>query len=185
MDQPVFFDSPADLARVLITVPLLYLVIIVSVRISGKRTTSQMNNFDWIVTVSLGSLAASGILVKDISIAETVLAMLLLIGLQWILTKASYHFPAFAGLIKNEPTVLVRDGVVLHTALRRERVTEAEVRNAIRAAGHTHMDAVGWAIMETDGKVSVIGRPGWERPDEDPADGDLGGDALPPVGVKR
>lgn len=170
MEQPIFFDSLADLARVLITVPVLYLVIIVFVRISGKRTTSQMNNFDWIVTVSLGSLAASGILVKDISIAETVLAMLIFIVLQWILTKASYRFPAFADLIKNEPAVLVRDGVVLHTALQRERVTEAEVRNAIRAAGHTHMAAVGWAIPETDGKVSVIGRPDWDRPEGDPAD---------------
>lgn len=183
MEQPVFFDSAADLVRVLISVPVLYLVIVFAVRISGKRTTSQMNSFDWIVTVSLGSLAASGILSKTVSLAETVLAMLLFILLQWVLTKAAYHVPAFANLIKAEPAVLVRDGVFLHAAMRRERITEKEVRNAIRAAGYARMETVGWAILETDGQVSVIA-----RPDED-GDGDGDGvragtrDALPPAEV--
>lgn len=57
-----------DIVRLLITAPVVYLLIIFYIRILGKRSTSQLNNFDWIVTVSVGSIVTSTVIIKDISI---------------------------------------------------------------------------------------------------------------------
>lgn len=75
-----------DLLRIAATAPIVYLLIILFIRLSGKRSTSQMNNLDWIVTVALGSIAASTILLKDIAVAEGILAIGLLLAMQWLLT---------------------------------------------------------------------------------------------------
>ena len=72
----IFFDGWGGLLRILIAGPVIYLAIIVFIRFSGKRSTSQMNNFDWLVTVALGSLIASGIIVENVTVAESAFAWL-------------------------------------------------------------------------------------------------------------
>ena len=76
----------ADALSILLAVPLLYLAVVLFVRASGKRTTGQMNGFDWIVTVALGSLMATGMLPGGASAVEVGLAIALLLALQWIVT---------------------------------------------------------------------------------------------------
>lgn len=156
MDQPLFFDGFGDLVRVLVLAPLVYCAVIVFIRLAGKRSTAQMNNFDWIVTVALGSLMASPILMKDVTLLETVLAIACLLGLQWALTKAVFHSDALARLVKPEPTLLVNNGAFLEEALRRERVTREEVISAIREKGLASVAEARWVILETDATMSVI-----------------------------
>lgn len=82
-DDPVFFDDFDDMLRVLVVGTLAYIVLLVSLRISGKRALSQMNAFDLVVTVALGSTLATVLLSSDVSLAEGILALSLLIGLQY------------------------------------------------------------------------------------------------------
>lgn len=72
LDNPIFFDGLESLIRTVIPGALLYVAVVLAVRIFGKRSTSQMNNFDWIVTVGSGSLLASGVLLKDVTVLEAV-----------------------------------------------------------------------------------------------------------------
>jgi len=62
----LFFDNIEKLLRIVLTAVLVYILIVVTTKVSGKRSTSQLNNFDWIVTVMIGSLGASTILLKEI-----------------------------------------------------------------------------------------------------------------------
>lgn len=167
--MPIFFDDTQSLLRILITAPILYGAIIGFVRLAGKRSTSQMNNFDWIVTVALGSIIGSGILLQDVAIADVLLAVTLLMGLQYCLTSLAVRFEFFDGLVKAKPRLLVADGECIADAMRRERVTEQELRSALRQNGLNDTGQARWVILESDASFSVIPYAGESGADEQSA----------------
>lgn len=154
--ETLFFDGFNDLLRTLTAAPILYIAVIIFVRISGKRSTSQMNNFDWVVTVAMGSLMASGILLKDITILESVGAIGLLLFLQWLLTWTMVRSSAVAKLVRAEPTLLYHDGKFLSQAMRRERVSEYEVLSAVRENGFVDLQNVQSVVLEANAALSVL-----------------------------
>lgn len=154
----MFFNDWTSLLRILIVGALAYVALVTCLRISGKRTLSKMNAFDLVVTVALGSTLATIILDRNITLSEGVVALLLLIGLQFIVAWLSTRSNGFQALIKSQPRMLLYDGQVLHDALRHERLTVEELEAAARASGQDDIKAVKAIILETDGTLSVIGR---------------------------
>jgi uncharacterized membrane protein YcaP (DUF421 family) len=144
------------LLRILIIGPLAYLLLIAILRTSGKRTLSKMNAFDFVVTVALGSTLATVVLSKDIPLVEGVLAFAVLAILQFLISWFARRMPSFEAIIKAEPRMLLRDGTFDSGAMRAERVTEEEVRSAIRASGIGDLHSVAAVVLETDGSFSVI-----------------------------
>ena len=163
--RDVFFDGWEGLADVLVCAPVLYVVVVLGVRLSGKRTTGQMNNFDWIVTVAMGSIVASGIVINTVSLAEAGLAVATLLALQYAVTLLAKRNERFDRLMKADPSVLVARGVIQEDALRRSRVTREELNAALRGEGIARIDEVGWMILENDGTFSVIARDAAGRSD--------------------
>ena len=151
-----FFDNWQDLLRVLITAPAIYAFIVLAIRVVGKRSTSQMNNFDWVVTVALGSIAGSGIMLKDVSVSETLLAIGLLLAFQWLLTTSVMHSKLVGRLVKARPTLLVYAGEFIDAAMRQERITQGEVMSAMRDNGYTRITQVKFVILEPDASFSMV-----------------------------
>lgn len=158
----MFFNSWADIARVLIIGTLSYISLVFLLRISGKRTLSKMNMFDFVITVALGSTFATIILSKDVALAEGVVALGLLILLQYIVAWISVRSKTFQQIVKGEPTLLFYNGEYLHKSMKAERISLEEVRFAARSEGIDDMASVGAVILETDGTFSVV-------PEIDPA----------------
>jgi uncharacterized membrane protein YcaP (DUF421 family) len=154
----MFFDSWFDLGRVAVVGFLAYIAMILCLRISGKRTLSKWNAFDFVITIALGSTLATVLLSKDVDLAEGVLAAALLIGLQFVITRLSVRYRAIEHLVKAQPTLLVSDGEFLSAAMSSQRVTEAEIRAAIRGAGVAAVEEIDAVVLETDGSFSVIKR---------------------------
>lgn len=152
----MFFDTWFGLLRVLIIGTASYAALIALLRISGKRSLSKMNAFDLVVTVALGSTFATVILNNSIPLAEGVLALALLIFLQFVITWLSVRFEPVQNLVKSEPTLLVRDGAYLSEAMRAQRVTKEEVDAALRENGTSHVSQADCVVLETDGSLSVI-----------------------------
>lgn len=152
----MFFDGWLPLLRVLIVGTCAYAALVVLLRISGKRTLSKMNAFDFIVTVAFGSTLATVLLSKDVSLAEGVLALALLCGLQFVVAFLTVRSPRFSRLVKAEPALLYFRGAFLDRAMKRERVVEDEVVAAIRAQGHGDLASVQAVVLETDGSFSVL-----------------------------
>lgn len=156
--EDLLFDKWSALFRTLVVGVLAYTALIVFLRISGKRTLSKMNAFDFVVTVALGSTLATILLNKDVALAQGVLALALLIALQFLITWSSVRVHWVRRLVTGEPSLLLYRGEFLHEAMRRARVTEDEVRAAIRAAGMATTEQTEAVALETDGTFSVIGR---------------------------
>jgi uncharacterized membrane protein YcaP (DUF421 family) len=154
--EHIFYNRWEDLARTVIVGVLAYAVLVAALRWSGKRTLSKMNAFDLIVTVSLGSTLASSLLNKDVALAEGVLAFLLLIGLQFAVTWLSVRVRWVRRVVTGEPLMLFESGAFSSAALRRARVTEDEVRAAVRGAGVRDLGGAAAVVLETDGSFSVV-----------------------------
>jgi uncharacterized membrane protein YcaP (DUF421 family) len=151
----VWFDSWSDLGRLLIVGPLAYVALVAMLRISGARTLSKLNAFDLVVTVALGSTLATVLLSTDVSLAEGLLALAVLILLQFLVSWSSRRWRRVEQLVKSEPVLLYRSGFLPRT-MREARVTEDEVRQAARASGKASLDDVAAVVLETDGTLSVL-----------------------------
>lgn len=154
--QELFYANTDSLYRTLIIGVLAYFGLILLLRISGKRTLSKMNAFDFIVTVALGSTLATVLLSKDIALAQGLLAFAMLIALQFLITWTSVRVRWVRRMVTGEPTLLLHRGQPLPKALHRTRVTEDELGAAIRLAGLTNFNDVQSVVLETDGSISVV-----------------------------
>ncbi len=154
----MFFDTWSGLLRVVLVGALAYLALVALLRVSGKRTLSKMNAFDFVVTVALGSTLATILLSKDVALAEGVLALALLIGLQFVISWLSVRSPTVDRLVKSEPALLLYRGRLLPDQMRRARVVEGEVRAAVRDQGVASLDQVEALVLETDGSFAVVKR---------------------------
>ena len=152
----MFFQSWDGIIRTLIVGTLAYAFLVVSLRISGKRTLAKLNAFDLVITVAFGSTLASILLSDGVALAEGAVALLLLIFLQYGVTYTSVRSKSFARAVRSEPTLLLHDGVPLTEALHHARVTEAELETVVRTQGQDGFGALSAVILESDGSFSVI-----------------------------
>lgn len=151
----MWFNGWDSIGRIFVVGTLGYVALIALLRISGKRTLSKMNAFDFVVTITLGS-AFGGLLLNDsVSLVDGVAGIALLIGLQWVVSAIYVRSTWFEKMVKGEPQLLYDRGRFLDRTLKRERITREEVQAAMRDSNVVdHESAL--AVLETDGSVTVI-----------------------------
>jgi uncharacterized membrane protein YcaP (DUF421 family) len=154
----MIFDSFTVLLRTLLVGTLSYILLIALLRVSGKRTLAKWNAFDFIVTVAFGSLLATMILSQDTSLIQGLVGFGLLVVLQYLLSWLSTHYAEVRGLVKSQPTLLLHQGEFRDATLKSQRVTQGEVRTAIRNQGIAAIEDVEAVVLETDGSFSVLRR---------------------------
>jgi uncharacterized membrane protein YcaP (DUF421 family) len=152
----MWFDSWSDLGRILAVGASAYVTVVVVLRLSGKRTLAKLNAFDLVVTVALGSTLATILLNNDVSWAEGAVGLAVLALLQSVVAWGTVRRPRLRRVVTARPTLLLQDGRVLSDALREERVTVDEVRQAVRASGCGDLSSVAAVVLESDGSMSVI-----------------------------
>ncbi len=135
---------------------VIFFFIFLVTRIAGRRELSTLQPFDLILLVVLGDLVQQGITQSDESVTGTLIVMstitLLSVGVSWF----AFRFPKVRPITDGEPIILVREGQVLEQNLRRERFTRGDLENEARQQQVTSVDQIQWAILERDGKISVI-----------------------------
>lgn len=158
MSTSVLFDGWGPLVRTLVVGVAAYVALVLLLRLFGKRTLSKFNAFDFIVTIALGSTLASVLTSKDVSLAQGVTALGVLIALQYAVTWGGTRWPRFRSLVTSEPRLLAYQGALLDSALRGERVADDEVHAALRDHGVADLAQAAAVVLETDGTLTVIRR---------------------------
>ncbi len=153
-----FFRDVTGLIRVMMCALLTYISVVAFVRITGKRSTSQLNNFDWVVTVAIGSIVGSTIVISDLPLLEGILAIASLLIIQFAVTKTSLYAPAFSHLVRASPTILFYQGHFVSEAMVKERVTEQEILAAMRESGVHSLADVEAVVLESDARFSILRR---------------------------
>jgi uncharacterized membrane protein YcaP (DUF421 family) len=160
MSTSDFFDGWPALARGAVMAASGYMILIIMLRLSGKRTLTKLNVFDFVFVVALGSTLANTILSKDVSLAEGMIALAALIAVQvflsWLITKSK----SLETLVNGEPVLIFVRGRYLPHAMQQQRATEEEIRAAVRDHGLRSLEDVEAVVIETNGTFSVIERKG-------------------------
>ena len=152
----IFFDTWQSIGRTFIITILAYLIMIVTLRVSGKRTLSKMNAFDFIVTVALGSSLATVALNKNIPLADGALVFFLLIFLQLVITWLSVRIKKVKKIVTSQPALLLFKGKILNDILKKERITIEEIYMAAREKGITELQDIDVIVLETTGDITII-----------------------------
>lgn len=152
----MFFESWSALLRTVVVGILAYAALVLLLRFSGKRILSKWNAFDLVVMVAFGSTLATALLSKDTTLLQGVLAFALLVGLQWSITWSSVRSATVERWVKAQPRLLLLQGELQREALHQERVTESELRAALRGQGISAIEDVEAIVLETDGSFSVV-----------------------------
>lgn len=124
--------------------------------ISGNRTLSKMNSFNLVVTGAFGSTLSSILITRGIALSEALLAIALLVVLQFVIAWLSVGSSTVNSMINITPTPLLKDGRMLAAAMKHMRITKDEIRTATRQQGMGDPDKVAAVVLETDGSLSVI-----------------------------
>ncbi|WP_040229026.1 DUF421 domain-containing protein [Bhargavaea cecembensis] len=152
----MFFGSWFEIGRILLVGTLTYILLIVALRLGGKRSLSKMNIFDFVVTIGLGSVFASTLLNKSFSLATGMTAIGLMVFLQYSVSWLTVHFNKFRKLVKASPEAIFYNGNYLHEAMRRTRIDQTEILQNARKEGIASMDEVEAVVLETNGDLSII-----------------------------
>lgn len=154
----MLFGGWGELGRVLVFGVVAYVGMVFFLRLSGKRTLSKMDTFDFVITTALGSALAQVVLSRDGALSTGLAAFAVIIGLQFVVTWCSHHSALVRRLIKDEPTLLYFRGEFLQAAMRREHVPEIEILAAVRGYGIASLEDVEAVVLEADSNFSVIRR---------------------------
>lgn len=115
-----------------------------------------MTPLDFVVAVTLGSAFGRTVTAVDVPASQAVAALVLLVGLQWLLATVRYRGGWMRRAVDSPPVLLWYDGALVQESLRRHRMTEADVHTAAREAGHGSLAGLQAVILQQDGSLGVI-----------------------------
>jgi uncharacterized membrane protein YcaP (DUF421 family) len=132
-----------------------YAVMLLVIRLLGKRTIGNFSAFDLLVALMLGEVVDE-IIYGDVGIAQGLVAIVSIAALKYATSWLSYSSRAAARILEGEPTPVVADGKLQPKGMRQELMNEDEVRAALRLRSIDDPSEVKLAQVETDGEVSVL-----------------------------
>jgi len=135
---------------------LLYIILIVGIRALGKRQIGELEPIELVLTLLVSDLAAVPMQDFGIPLLNGVVPILTLLSLSMLLSFFSMRSIRFRRLVCGSETVLIDDGVIRQDALRRNRFTVDELIEELRAQGVTDLETVKYAVLETNGRLSVL-----------------------------
>ena len=154
---------------------LLYGLLILSVRLMGKRQVAEMEPAEFVVTMLLANLASVPMQDNGLPLLSGVAPILTVLGLELILAVLSMKLLPVRRLLNGVPTLLIREGRIDQRALAASRVSLDELEQKLREKDVFDYSAVAYAILETDGELTVMLRPGFQSVSR----ADLGVEASP------
>jgi len=152
------FDLSMPIWEYVLRSVVVYVVLLGMIRLSGKRTMGQFTPFDVLLIVLLGNAVQNALLGSDTSLVGGLLLAAVLISLNWTTGWLASRSHRIERLIEGVPVILARDGQLFEDVLRRELVSRNDFEEALRQAGELGLGDVKIAILETDGRISVVPR---------------------------
>jgi uncharacterized membrane protein YcaP (DUF421 family) len=139
-----------------IRVIIVYIFVLVGLRVMGKREFSQLSPLELVTLLLIPDILSQGIIREDHSLTNGVIAIATLFTLVFISSLLQYHSKKFSRLVLDQPTVLVAHGRLISEHMDKERVSADEIVEHMHESGLERMEQVKWAILETDGKISIV-----------------------------
>lgn len=134
---------------------LIYLLIIGVMRLMGKRQLGELQPSELVSTILISNLASISIESPEIPLAASLAPVLLIVSLELILSAVCYTLPKASRLVSGTPVVVIRDGEINQSTLRELRFSMSDLMEALRSKDVFDPKDVSYAMIETNGSISV------------------------------
>ncbi|AWX45303.1 hypothetical protein HME9304_02316 [Flagellimonas maritima] len=150
-----FNASLQELTAISLTAIGIYLAVMLLTRISGKRSFSKMSSFDFAMTVSIGSIVATAIISKSVSLLSAIMGLTMVYALQlFVATLRNVEF--IRNMVDNKPLLLMDGNKILEENLKKAKVTKSDLIAKLREANVLQFKHVKAVIFESTGDISVL-----------------------------
>jgi uncharacterized membrane protein YcaP (DUF421 family) len=149
------FDMEHPWWEFVVRAAVVYLVLLVLVRTTGKRTVGQFTPFDLIVVMLLSEAVSGAINAQDDSLPGGLIGAATLIALNLLIAAVTSRSRRADEVLEGKPMLIGRDGTIYEDVLRRERVATSDVEQALREQD-CPLEDMRMAVLEADGKISIL-----------------------------
>jgi uncharacterized membrane protein YcaP (DUF421 family) len=151
-----FFPGSHVLLQIVLRTGVIYLLVLIGVRLSGKREVGQMTPFDLTLLLLLSNSVQNAMTGPDTSLMGGAIAAGTLLVLNYLVAEVSGGNRRFRRLIQGQPTLLIHDGKTIESHMAREHVSFDELQRALREHGIGTIDQTALAVLEVDGSISCL-----------------------------
>ena len=144
------------LLEIALRTTVIYALVLVGIRLTGKREVGQMTPFDLTLLLLLSNSVQNAMTGPDTSLLGGGVAALVLLVMNYLLADLSGLNRRFRRMIQGAPTLLVHNGAPIPSHMARERVSQDELTRALREHGCNDVHDVALAVLEVDGAISVL-----------------------------
>jgi len=134
---------------------IVYLFLIGFLRLFGKRELAQLNPFDLVVLLSLSNTVQNAMIGDDNSVTGGIIGAFALLAINWLLTLTLFKSPKLDRIVEGTETVLIRRGVVDEAAMKKEALTDLELKSVIHKQGLNDYSEVEKCVLEPNGTFYV------------------------------
>ena len=142
--------------EIIIRTMVVYLIILIGLRLAGKREIGQMTVFDLVVLLLIANAVQNAMVGPDTSLVGGVLAAVALLAVNAFVARMRLRSPRLRHFVEGTPTLLVLRGEVIPGHMRREGIDEESLLTALREHGVAGISEVEMAVLEIDGSISVV-----------------------------
>ncbi len=149
------FHLPVPVLEKLLRPVVVYLVLVILLRVFGKRELAQLNPFDLVVLLSLSNTVQNAIIGDDNSVTGGIIGAFSLLAINWLVVRILFRSPALTRTLEGRSVVLIQDGHIDLKALKREALTREELIEVIHRQGFEHVHEVHRCELEPNGSFYV------------------------------
>lgn len=135
---------------------ILYVLVVLVMRLMGKRQMGELQPFELVITIMISELAAVPMQNTGVPLINGIIPILTLLFLQTLITFGSLKSDFVKRLVCGSPTILIAKGRILEDALRKTQYSLNDLMEQLRIKGFFNIHDIEYAILETDGDISVI-----------------------------
>jgi uncharacterized membrane protein YcaP (DUF421 family) len=145
-----------NFVRIIGSTLAVYLFIVIAIRIFGKKELAQLSVVDLVFILLISNAVQNAMVGPDSTLSGGLVAATTLFMVNYLLKYLQYRFPQFGKLVQGDATMLVYQGKILESHMKKAKISMEELMEAVREHGVKSVTEVDLAIMEVDGSISVL-----------------------------
>ncbi|WP_026885906.1 DUF421 domain-containing protein [Clostridium beijerinckii] len=135
---------------------VLYLLVVLTMRLMGKRQIGELQPYEFVITIMISDLASLPMQDTRLPLLLGIIPIITLLFLKTLLTQIGLKFQYTRKLVDGEPCILVHKGKINYSTLKKQQLNIDELLEELRLANYFNLDEIQYAILENDGQISIL-----------------------------
>ena len=157
-------NGEKGLVTIIVRTSIIYIILVIAMRLMGKRQIGELEVSELVITLLVSEVASLPITDTDIPLSHALVPIITLLFFEVSLSMLAVTFPRIKNLLTARPTALIYNGKLIISAMKASRITADELVAELRQQGIADIDEVLYAILEQNGKITVVQKARFKTP---------------------